>query len=47
MSRKIKLYHDAGLMVYPYTLFEAYFVRNQLDDYLRFVDDLARDRRSE
>ena len=42
VKEKIKLYHDAGLMVYPGgTLFEAFFVRNQLDDYLRFVDDLG------
>ena len=42
VKEKIKLYHDAGLMVYPGgTLFEAYFVRNQLDDFLRFVDDLG------
>jgi phosphosulfolactate synthase len=41
---KIKLYQDAGLTVYPGgTLFEAYFVRKQLDDYLRFVDDLGLD----
>ncbi|MGB1384968.1 MAG: phosphosulfolactate synthase [Flavobacteriales bacterium] len=42
VKEKIKLYHDAGLMVYPGgTLFEAYFVRKQLDDFLRFVDDLG------
>ena len=42
VKEKIKLYHDAGLMVYPGgTLFEAYFVRNQLEDYLRFVDNLG------
>ena len=42
VKEKIKLYHDAGLMVYPGgTLFEAFFVRNQLEDYLRFVDELG------
>ena len=40
VKEKIKLYHDAGLMVYPEAPFEAYFVRKQLD-YLRFVDDLG------
>ena len=42
VKEKIKLYHDAGLMVYPGgTLFEAYFVRNQMDDFLRYIDHLG------
>ena len=39
---KIKLYQDAGLTVYPGgTLFEAFFVRKQLDGFLKFVDHLG------
>lgn len=36
---KIKLYHDAGIPVYfGGTLFEAFVVRNQFDDYLRVIE---------
>jgi phosphosulfolactate synthase len=39
LERKIKLYQDAGLAVYfGGTLFEAYVVRNQFEDYLRILD---------
>lgn len=36
---KLKLYRDAGIPVYfGGTLFEAFLVRNQLDDYLRLLE---------
>jgi len=39
LERKIKLYQEAGLAVYfGGTLFEAYVVRNQFEDYLRILD---------
>lgn len=40
LKEKVKLYQEAGLK--PYfggTLFEMYFVRNQFDDYRRFVSE--------
>ncbi len=40
LKKKVKLYQDAGLK--PYfggTLFEMFFVRNQFDDYRRFVSE--------
>ncbi|HPQ07932.1 MAG TPA: phosphosulfolactate synthase [Bacteroidia bacterium] len=41
LKEKIKIYKDAGIEVYlGGTLLEAFLVRNQLDDYLRLVDDL-------
>lgn len=41
-KEKIKLYHDAGLKVYlGGTLFEAFLIRNQYDDYLRYIDSLG------
>jgi len=41
-KEKIKLYHDAGCKVYlGGTLFEAYYVRGMLDEYLKFVDHLG------
>jgi len=44
LKDKIRLYLDAGLKVYlGGTLFEAYLVRNQIDDYKRFVNDLGLD----
>jgi phosphosulfolactate synthase len=44
LKDKIRLYLDAGLKVYlGGTLFEAYLVRNQLDDYKRFVNELGLD----
>ena len=39
LDEKIKLYHDAGIRVYfGGTLFEAFIVRNQYDDYLRMLE---------
>jgi len=40
LEEKIKIYQDAGIR--PYfggTLFEAFYVRNKVDDYRRFVDE--------
>lgn len=42
IENKVKLYRDAGMDVYcGGTLFEAFFVRNELDNYLRFIDKLG------
>ena len=39
---KVKRYHEAGFDVYcGGTLFEAFFVRNEVDNYLRFIDSLG------
>ncbi len=39
---KVKLYKDAGINVYcGGTLFEAFFIRKSLDDYLKFIDSLG------
>lgn len=39
LSEKLKLYKDAGIPVYfGGTLFEAFLVRNQYDDYCRLLD---------
>lgn len=39
---KVKLYQDAGIDVYcGGTLFEAFFIRRSLDDYLKFIDSLG------
>jgi len=39
LTDKIKLYLSAGLRVYlGGTLFEAFIIRNQFDDYLKFLD---------
>ncbi len=39
IEEKVKLYQDAGIPVYfGGTLFEAYVVRNQFEDYLRVLD---------
>ncbi|MGN8067613.1 phosphosulfolactate synthase [Mucilaginibacter sp. SG564] len=39
LTEKIKLYQDAGIPVYfGGTLFEAFIVRNQFDDYCRILD---------
>ena len=39
LKEKIKLYHDAGIPVYfGGTLFEAFIIRNQFDDYRRVLD---------
>ncbi len=41
---KIKLYKKHGIKVYPGgTLFEAFVIRNQFDDFLRFLDKLGYD----
>ena len=39
LADKIKRYHDNNIMVYfGGTLFEAFYVRGMLEDYLRLVD---------
>jgi len=39
IEQKVRLYQDAGIPVYfGGTLFEAYVVRNQFEDYLRVLD---------
>ena len=41
IDKKIKLYHQAGIMVYVGgTLFEAFTVRNQFDDFCKLMDKL-------
>ena len=41
IDKKIKLYHEAGIMVYVGgTLFEAFTVRNQFDDFCKLMDKL-------
>lgn len=42
LTEKIKLYHQAGMKVYlGGTLFEAFVVRNQIDAYKKYVDQLG------
>ena len=42
LAAKVKLYRDAGMDVYcGGTLFEAFLVRNSLDDYLKFIDNMG------
>ena len=42
INEKVKLYQDAGIDVYcGGTLFEAFFIRKSLDDYLKFIDSLG------
>ena len=42
VSDKIKLYQDNGLLVYAGgTLFEAFTIRNQLDDYKRYMNSIG------
>ena len=44
VKEKVKLYRAANIKVYVGgTLFEAFVVRNQFDDYLRFIADLGLD----
>jgi phosphosulfolactate synthase len=44
VKEKVKLYKDAGIKVFVGgTLFEAFVVRNQFDDYLRYISDLELD----
>lgn len=41
---KIKLYREAGMKVYVGgTLFEAFVIRNQFDEYRKYIDDLGLD----
>jgi len=42
IADKVKLYRDAGFDVYcGGTLFEAFHIRNELDNYLKFIDGLG------
>lgn len=42
IGNKVKLYREAGFDVYcGGTLFEAFFIRNELDRYLKFIDGLG------
>tara|TARA_B100000963_G_scaffold48622_1_gene36891 strand:+ start:4470 stop:5216 length:747 start_codon:yes stop_codon:yes gene_type:complete len=42
LKEKVKCYHEAQFDVYcGGTLFEAFYVRNELDKYLRFIDSLG------
>ena len=42
VGTKVKRYHEAGFDVYcGGTLFEAFYVRNEVDNYLRFIDSLG------
>jgi len=44
LKEKIKIYKDAGLRVYVGgTLFEAFYIRNKVDAYRKFIDDLGLD----
>jgi len=44
LKEKIKIYHDAGIPVYfGGTLFEAFIVRNQFDEYRRVLDKYSLD----
>lgn len=44
VKEKVKLYKDAGMKVYVGgTLFEAFVVRNQFDDYIKYIADLGMD----
>jgi phosphosulfolactate synthase len=44
VKEKIKLYKNAGMKVYVGgTLFEAFVIRNQFEDYLRYIEDLGLD----
>lgn len=42
VAKKIKLYKDNGMMVYAGgTLFEAFAIRKQLDDYKKYMKDIG------
>jgi phosphosulfolactate synthase len=44
VKEKVKLYRDAGLKVFVGgTLFEAFVVRDQFEDYLKYISDLGCD----
>jgi len=42
ITDKIKLYQDNGMLVYPGgTLFEAFSIRNQLEDYKKYLNQIG------
>jgi phosphosulfolactate synthase len=42
ISEKVSLYLDAGMDVYcGGTLFEAFYIRGEVDNYLRFIDNMG------
>jgi phosphosulfolactate synthase len=42
IKEKVKLYEDAGIRTYfGGTLFEAFYVRNQMDDFKRLIDQVG------
>ena len=44
VKQKVKLYQEANMRVYVGgTLFEAFYVRDQMDDYRRYIDGLGLD----
>jgi phosphosulfolactate synthase len=44
IKEKVKLYKDAGIRTYfGGTLFEAFYVRNQMDDFKRLIDQVGMD----
>lgn len=44
LKEKVKLYQDAGMKVYPGgTLFEAFYARNQYDDFKKMLDKFGFD----
>jgi phosphosulfolactate synthase len=44
VREKVKVYHQANIKVYAGgTLFEAFVIRNQYDDYLKYIDHLGLD----
>ncbi|MEI6884147.1 MAG: phosphosulfolactate synthase [Bacteroidota bacterium] len=44
LQKKIKVYKEAGIQVYlGGTLFEAFFIRDRVDEYRKFIDQLGLD----
>ena len=44
VKEKVQLYHKAGMKVYVGgTLFEAFLIRNDIEGYMRYIDDLGLD----
>ncbi len=44
VKEKVKIYREHNMNVCPGgTLFEAFYIRNRLDDYLRYVDEIGCD----
>ena len=44
LQKKIKVYKEAGIQVYlGGTLFEAFFIRDRVDEYRKFIDQLGID----